>query len=355
MTSAKPLYVVHHQPPSFARRSGFPALLEHIHARDLDFDMTWQKLEAKSWRLGHALRQWGIRHYGSQWNALVPYLDEWRLSGHVSEREGAVIHFIWGEFASPRHPRWFRKKGNRLVATFHCSIRRLPAVLRDFRCWDSFDAWSCTSRTQLPFFLEHGVRPEDIRVVPLGVDTDYFTPDPAWRAQDEGPLRAIMVGKTERDHEFLVEVMKALPPGCVELSVCTHASYHALYGSAPGVKILPHIPDSQLLCEYQTAELMIMPFLDCTTNDAIMESMACGTPVMTNSIGGVPEYVRTDCNVVMDGKNVADWANRLVDLKQNRAALHAMRGPTRAWAETFGWNLVASEYLDLYEGRPSRR
>lgn len=348
-----PVYIVHHHPDSFAQRSGFPPLIEALGARELSFAMSWQKVARRSWRLGHALRQWGNRHYGSAWNGLVPYYDEWRMARQVREESGAVVHFIWGEFASPRQPAWFRKRGNRLVSTFHCSIRRLPKVLEHFAGWDRFDAWSVTSKTQIPFFLQHGVREQDIRVVPLGVDTAYFRPGPAGAGPGSGPLHAILVGKTERDHEFAAEVMKALPAGVMQLKVCTHREYHALYRGLPQVELLPFLQDADLLKLYQSAELMFMPFLDCTTNDALMESMACGTPVMTNNVGGIPEYVAADCNVLMDGKKVAEWVDRLQSLARSRETLWCMREPVRQWAERFAWPLAAEAYRALYEGRPA--
>lgn len=350
---AKPIYIVHHHPGDFAGRSGFPGLIEQVRANVLEYTATWEKLQRRSWTLGHWLRLWGNQHYGSTWNSLVPFRDEWRLARGVRETSGAVVHFIWGEFASPRHPGWFRRNDNRLVSTFHCSIRRLPRVLEGFRCWNAFDAWSVTSRTQIPYFLDHGVDEKDLRVVPLGVDTDYFAPDPAWRPPGEGPLRAILVGKTERDHEFTAEVMKAAPPGLIALGVCTHRDYHAIYRGVPGVEILPFVPDDELLRLYQSAELMFMPFLDCTTNDALMESMACGTPVMTNRVGGIPEYVASACNVLMDDKKVSEWVDRLRELSAQREALWSWRAPVREWALKFSWPVVAEAYRALYDGRPA--
>lgn len=343
-----PIYMAHYHPESFAVRSGFPPLIEQLKATELSFDMSWRRWQKRSWRLGSALRAWGNNHYGSTWNGLVPHVDEFRMARKVREAEGAVVHFIWGEFASPRHPDWFRKKGNRLVSTFHCSIRRLPKVLENFRCWEAYDAWSVTSKTQIPFFLEHGVREEAIRVLPLGVDANYFRPDPDWQCPHEGPLQAILVGKTERDHEFVAEVMRAAPPGLINLKVSTARDYHDIYRNVPGVEIMPYLSDNDLVKLYQSAELMMMPFLDCTTCDALMESMACGTPVMTNRIGGVPEYLAEDCNVLMDGKHASDWVDRLIQLKAQRDHLLAMRARVRDWAMRYDWPLVAREYQQFY-------
>jgi glycosyltransferase involved in cell wall biosynthesis len=342
-----PVYMVHHQPKVFASRSGFIQLIEQLQAVPLDFEFHWGLFQ-KSWTLYHRCKQWGERYYGSEWNALVPYWDEWKLARQIRHDEGAIVHFIWAEFSSPRRTRLFQRRGNRLVGTFHCSISRLPKVLAGFRCWDAYQALAVTSRTQLPFFIDQGIPDHRIRVIPLGVDTDYFRPDPAWCGPASGPLRAILVGKTERDHEFTAAVMRKVPPGRVCLNVCTHRDYHRIYQDVPGVVILPHLSDAELLRLYQSAELMIMPFLDCTSNDALLEAMACGTPVMTNRIGGIPEYVEPSCNVLMDDKRVDDWVDRLGALSDDRPALWSMREPVRRWSERFAWTTVVQQYWDMY-------
>lgn len=342
-----PVYMVHHQPKVFASRSGFIQLIEQLQAVPLDFEFHWGLFQ-KSWTLYHRCKQWGERYYGSEWNALVPYWDEWKLARQIRHDEGAIVHFIWAEFSSPRRTRLFQRRGNRLVGTFHCSISRLPKVLAGFRCWDAYDAFAVTSQTQLPYFAEKGIHESQIRVIPLGVDADYFCPDPMWTEPGEEPLRAILIGKTERDHEFTAKLMRQLPPETVSLSVCTHRDYHATYRDVPGVNILPHISDADLLRLYQTAEIMIMPFLDCTSNDALLESMACGTPVMTNRVGGIPEYVDPSCNVLMDEKNVDDWVECLRVLRGDRARLWSLRGPVRRWSEKFAWTSVVNQYWDMY-------
>ena len=152
----KPVYLIHHHPEGFASRSGFPALIEALGAKEIPFTMRWRDWSRRSWSFGEALRQWGIRHTGSTWSGLTPYVDEWRMARQVQELSGAVVHFIWGEFSSPRHSAWFRKRGNRLVSTFHCSIRRLPKVLGNFRCWDAYDACSVKSKTQLNYSGSRG-------------------------------------------------------------------------------------------------------------------------------------------------------------------------------------------------------
>ena len=344
----KSVYLVLHHPPGFPEKSCFMGLVTALGAEALWYDITHEKVMQRSWTLGHLLRRLGDAYYGTTWNALVPFLDEWRLSRRI-DSPSPLVHFLWGEFASPRWPGLFRKKGGRVVGTFHCSARRQQKVLGNFKCWKNFDRISVVSKSQIPFIAEQGFDPAQISVVRLGVDTHYFAPDPAVRWPESGPLRGVLVGKTERDHEFMADVLRKLPPGVLELSVCTAYEGQQIYRGVPNAKVLPFLGDGELLRLYQEAELMVMPMLDLTANDAMLEAMACGTPVMTNNVGGVPEYLDRASSFIMDNRTVDEWVDRLVTMARDRQSLHAMRGAVRAWAERFDWTAVVSDYRAFHQ------
>jgi len=104
-----------------------------------------------------------------------------------------------------------------------------------------------------------------------------------------------------------------------------------------------------MLAEYQQADLLAMPMLDSAANNVLLESMACGTPVMVNRVGGVPEYVSPECNFVMSNdRNVDEWVEKLLWLEQNRDVVERMRPATRTWAEKFDWKLIAEDYRAMY-------
>jgi glycosyltransferase involved in cell wall biosynthesis len=342
-----PVYIVYHQPKTFARQSAFNALAPVLGAHAITHGVAWEALQDRSWTLGHLLRRAGQRYYGSEWNALVPGIDELRIAGAIP-RGQSIVHFLWGEFASPRWPGLFRRKGAVLAGTFHCSARRQPKVLGKFRCWRSFEWFSVVSESQIPYMVAQGVPRERIRFLPLGMDTEHFRPDDSRLPPGGRPLQAILVGQTERDHEFAAELMRRMPPGLLELQVCTAADYHSLYREVKGVRLLPRLGDEELLRLYQGAELMLMPMLDCTANDAMLEAMACGTPVMTNRVGGIPEYVDARANMVMEGKDSGEWVERIRGLTADRAGLRQRRIAVRLAAERFSWRAVAEQYRAFY-------
>jgi glycosyltransferase involved in cell wall biosynthesis len=315
----------------------------------IGYQITWEKLQEKSWTLGYLLRRLGQWYYGSEWNAFVPVLDEWRISRQIRSLSGHhIIHFLWAEFATPRQPGLFRKKGARLVGTFHCSTRRMRSVLGRYNLFHVFDQLTIVSESQRACLNEFGVVDSRIQYTPLGVDTDWFHPAADRRNDVSAPLRAIMVGRTERDHGFLAEILRKIPAKQFTMHIATAPEYFAYYDGLAHVRLLPFISDAELLHMYQHADLLIMPMLDCTANDAMLESMACGTPVMTNPVGGVPEYVSRDCNYVLEHKSATEWTDCIMDLVQNRTQLFTLREKVRAWAERFRWERVARYYIHTY-------
>ncbi len=342
------VFAVLHHPPTLAARSAFPPLIERLGARPVYYSATWERLCRRSWTVGYLLRRLGNRYYGSTWNAMVPVLDDWRLLERTQYAGPHIVHFLWGEFATPKWPGVYRRRGARLIGTFHCSARRQSAVMAAWRTFREFEWITVVSGTQLPLFLDRGYPEERLRVIPLGVDTDYFRPA-ADRRPPGGPLKGILVGNTERDHEFLAEVLRRLPAGVMDFSVCTAPDNHSPYRGVPGVKLQPHLPDEDLVRLYQAADVMVMPMLDCTANDAMLEAMACGTPVMTNRVGGVPEYVDEKSSFIMDGKNADEWVDRLTDLARNKDRVAGRRAAVRQWAGRFSWSKLVADYRRLYD------
>jgi glycosyltransferase involved in cell wall biosynthesis len=337
-----------HQPPSFSSRSGMYPLVEKLGAHPIFYEERWRAIQTFSWTLGHWLRNFGNWYYGSEWNALIPIWDEWRLR-RKAPSQFDIAHYLWGEFASPRRRAAIHRRARAVVGTFHASARRLERVLKGFRSYTAYDWITLMSESQRPYFEAQGFPSERITVILHGVDINFFRPGPRCESRDGEPLRGLLVGSTERDHAFMAKILRALPPGVLEMTILTAFDQRVLnYQGIPSAKFPEFVSEEELRTLYQKADLMIIPMLDCTANNAILESMACGTPVLTNRVGGIPEYVSDTCNYVLKGKDLDEWVALIGKLHRNKADLHAKRPAVRAWAESFDWSRKVIEYLDVY-------
>ena len=336
-------------PVTISPVSGLMPLTIALGVDEIRYSLRWQSLQKISWRLGNGLRQWGVRYYGSDWNGLVPILDErWILHRLGRSPARRIAHFLWGEFGTLKHVEAYHRRGIRAVVSVHCSARRWDAVWHRPDGYATADQVVLTSESQRPYVARH-VPAERIARIFLGVDAAHFRPPEQRRPSSGNPLRLLLMGNTERDHRFAAQVAAKLPRDKFEWRVRTESHEKSFYAGVPCATLLPRLSDEEFRREYQEADVLAMPMLDSAANDVMLESMACGTPVMVNRTGGVPEYVDSQCNFVMDAdRHVDDWVDKLTWLEQNRAVVERMRPATRAWAERFDWRIIAEEYRAMY-------
>ena len=335
------------RPDGFSEHSGLWPAVKTAGMVPVEFGERWRRWQKKSWTAGEWLRTWGNRHYGSAWNSLTPWWDERAILMTLPNGAPHVVHWLWGEFASPKQAEAYRKRGGRVVVSVHCSARRWERVWLRPDGYEGADMVVLTSESQREF-VERDVPHDRVRRILHGVDSGYFTP--GQRREGGGKrLRLFLFGNTERDHAFAAEVAKRLPPERFEWRVRTVAPEKKLYDGIPCVTMLPRLSDEEVREEYRQADLLCMPMLDSAANNVFLESMACGTPVMTNRVGGVPEYVPGNFNSVMPADaNADDWGAKLTEFSENRERLETWRPEARHWAEGLDWKVVAEEYRAMY-------
>jgi glycosyltransferase involved in cell wall biosynthesis len=109
--------------------------------------------------------------------------------------------------------------------------------------------------------------------------------------------------------------------------------------------------DISLVTLYSAVDVMLVPSLQENLSNAIMESLACGTPVVGFDIGGNSDmiehektgYLAKPCNII-DLANGIEWV--LNNESYNKLCLNAREKVLRE----FDGDVVAKKYIELYEG-----
>ncbi|MDI2029738.1 glycosyltransferase family 4 protein [Saccharopolyspora sp. TS4A08] len=272
-----------------------------------------------------------------------------------------------------------QRAGVPLVATVHHPIthdRRVDLAAAKgwrkltVRRWYGFTRMQARVARQIPQLLtvsqnsaddirdDFGVGPEQLRVVPLGVDAEVFRPPEKPRvpgrivamASADTPMKgvgtlleAVAKLRTEREVE-LVLVSKLTPGGPTEQRIEELA-----IGDV--VRTVKGISDEELAELFGSAEVASVPSLYEGFSLPTVEAMACGTPLVASRAGAIPEVAGPDgeCADLVppgDAEALAEALARLLDSPERRARLGA-NGRERVLAR-YSWKSVAAATVDCY-------
>ncbi len=196
--------------------------------------------------------------------------------------------------------------------------------------------------------------PGQMRVVPLGVDTDLFSPSDrrvpgriVAIASADRPLKGVVhlldaVAKLRTEHDVELQLVSHLEPGgATERRI-------AELGIADAVHVVSGLSDEELAALLASAEVMCVPSLYEGFSLPTVEAMSCGTPVVASRAGALPEVVG-DCAVLVepgDAEALAAAMRELLESPEERTRLGAA-GRARA-LERYSWTSVAEATVDVY-------
>ena len=135
-------------------------------------------------------------------------------------------------------------------------------------------------------------------------------------------------------------------------------------GIGGSVRFLGRVSDEDLVSCYQAADVSVVPTVELEGFGlVVLESLACGTPVVATEIGGLPEILREpQPDLLVPPADPEALASRLTDAATERRPLP--KPPAcREYALGYGWDTAVREHLRIYAdaaaGRrprtPSRR
>jgi glycosyltransferase involved in cell wall biosynthesis len=253
--------------------------------------------------------------------------------------------------------RWWRKP---LVHRWYGFANMQKQVARQIP-----DLLTVSSSSAADIVTDFGVSPEQLHVVPLGVDTELFKPGPLPRqpgrviaiASADTPLKGVStllhaVAKLRliRDLELQL-VAKVEPNGPTEKLI-------AELGISDIVHISTGLSDAGLAALFASSEVACIPSLYEGFSLPAVEAMASGTPIVASRVGALPEVLGTDgaCAELVPAADVdaLTWAlGELLDSPEKRRRLGSA-GRARA-VDVFSWEAVAAQTVRIYERAIARR
>ena len=203
-----------------------------------------------------------------------------------------------------------------------------------------------------------GAAPSKLHVFRNGVDLERFSPEEASLARKKLSLpddRTILLSVghlvERKGHHIAIEALSKLPESVLLVIAGSGPERQSLavlagkLGVADKVRFTGQLENSELRSWYSAADALVL----CSSREGwanvLLESMACGTPVIATNIWGTPEVVSTPvAGRLMDDRTPAALALSFAAL----FADYPSRADVRAHAEKFSWEATTAAQLALF-------
>lgn len=197
--------------------------------------------------------------------------------------------------------------------------------------------------------IDFGIDPQKIHIRTSGVDTDQFS------IGDRVQARRRLAIPIEGNALLWVGRMVPVKGLDVLISACDRlrlsAQFHLyLVGDGPlrkdlesqvaraGLQKLVSFvgtrPQDQLPDWYRAANVTVLPSRSEGLPNVLRESLACGTPFVASSVGGIPEIAEPPLDRLVAPDNPAALADALAVTLNNHPTQLRTRSPAGSWAES---------------------
>jgi glycosyltransferase involved in cell wall biosynthesis len=291
-----------------------------------------------------------IPEIGLDWYKETSFLSELDLLPKISFYRNTLFHFLYGE-NSYRFFGYNRlRRNNKVAVSFHQPPDIFKTIFKTNKYFKGIDAVFIVGSTQKET-LDALMGRERVFLCPHGVDTEFFRPAKD-RLFGKEVFRCLSVGWWQRDTQMLKEVIEIINKEQkfkVTFDIVTFDCFFDFFKGLKNVSLHSDIPDEALLKKYQQADILLLPLKDCTTNNAVLEAISCGLPVVSTQAGSLADYVNADCSILVKKKDARGMADEIYSLFADKPRISRMSSSARKRAEEFDYRNLAPLYVDAYE------
>lgn len=195
------------------------------------------------------------------------------------------------------------------------------------------------------------LKPTEIKTIYNGVNTKIFTPRKSnFREQYNLGDKFCILGMAQKwfnakNKEVVEKIITHFAQDKIILVGCSEKQKQFLK-KFPNVLALGFIKEREILAEiYSSANVFVNLTYADTLPTVNMESICCGTPVITYNCGGSPELVDKDCGFIVEMDDFNGLRNAIDKIREG-----AINIDVSLQQRKFDKNENYKKYLDVYKG-----
>jgi glycosyltransferase involved in cell wall biosynthesis len=335
----RPLVYIHHGSSHHAAHSGYARLIDYSEGETISGVHS-----VVPYRLRKFVAQYVDQSFGIYDSSSLG--KEIKLSVRMLKTQNGIAHFLNGERDVRFTTRLKKPLGWNFVGSFHEPPYVIKECITRDRYMKKLDGAIAVGRNQLEI-LSKMVGGRAIAYIPHGVDTDFFRPGNfGW-----GAYNALFVGQHLRDFETLgstIEILSKRIPQ-FQLNAVIVEGFSRFLPKRENVKILYRVTDEQLLGLYQNSSVLLLPLLEVTACNAILEALASGLPVITTRLTGNETYLDDTSAFLVNAGDASGLADAVYELMSDEALNKKMRKISRDRSLAFSWPKISEMMMSYYK------
>ena len=200
---------------------------------------------------------------------------------------------------------------------------------------------------------------QDIPVIPMGIDTQLFSPTPG-EVFPKDSYNLFFVGwfNKEKGIEYLLRAMPRILEKFPNITL-TLGGDGKLREELERLTQQLHIQDrvlfkgviahSELPTYYSSADIVLMPSLNEGSPMVLPEALACGAIVVTSDLPVYQEHVRHGVNGFITRRgDPDDIAEKVIHILAHYPEIQSMKLASRQYiVEHFDWSVIGQQYINL--------
>jgi glycosyltransferase involved in cell wall biosynthesis len=331
--------------PHHSKSSGYHQIVPLLGTQLASLDITTIKSTLIPGRIAVWLAQRsGVRPYN-----YIDFYNEWAAVRDMYKNpKPTIYHVIYGDESYRYLGRMRFNKKHKVVASFHQPPDYLRQSVRGFEYLNGLDAVIVVGSNQKTFLSTYA-RSEKIFFVPHGVNTEVFLPLNS--TNEKNGTTVLFVGTHKRDFQTLKKVCETLlvKDSSIIFKVVTLPENFGFFTGLPNVSLYSGLTEAELVNLYQTSDLFVQTLEDCTANNAVLEALACGLPVVVTDVGSIRDYVNDKCGLFAPQQDSNAMVDMIINLLQNGLRRHEMSVYARQQALKFDWKVVSKQLKAVYQ------
>lgn len=216
---------------------------------------------------------------------------------------------------------------------------------------DRFVALSEGNREDQKNYL--GIKDDVITEIPNGVDAEFFKPSDTSEIEERYDLKENVVVAVSRlveykGHGLLVEAVNDIDDTSLVIAGDGPFKEELEEKAGEDVHFAGRVPEEELPLYYSLGDVFCLPTFGEGLPLSMLESMACGTPVLSTNVGSIPDIITADVGEVVEPRNVEALRNGLERLFKRDLEKMSERSREKA-VEEYSWKSVVEKTEQLYK------